>query len=78
MLLCCACCSRRIRQWTGDTQKWYAAGVAPVFGKPGQAYVFIYAMLTLAFLVLMLFRGFTFQYASLTGSQRLHAAMLHK
>jgi hypothetical protein len=40
--------------------------------------VFIYAMLTLAFLVLMLFRGASFQYASLTGSQKLHKAMLHK
>lgn len=52
--------------------------MAPVLGNPGSAYVFIYAMLTLAFLVLMLFRGYTFQYASLTGSQRLHSNMLHK
>jgi hypothetical protein len=70
----------RIRQWTGDTRGWYKAGVSPIAGltNPGSAYVFIYAMLTLAFFVLMLFRGYTFQYASLTGSQRLHSNMLHK
>jgi hypothetical protein len=45
---------------------------------PGQAYVFIYSMLTLAFLVLMLFRGYNFQYCSLTGCQRMHKEMLHK
>jgi hypothetical protein len=47
-------------------------------GNPGSAYVFIYAMLTLAFFVLMMCRGATFQYASLTGSQRMHTNMLHK
>jgi hypothetical protein len=68
----------RIRQWTGDTQGWYRMGTSPVFGSAGRGYLFIYSMLTLAFLVLMLFRGATFQYASLTGSQRLHKNMLHK
>jgi len=80
-LLCCCllcCCTYRIRQWTGDTRGWYKAGVGAVFPSPGQSYVFIYAMLTLAFLVLMLFRGATFQYASLGGAQRLHKKMLHK
>jgi hypothetical protein len=70
----------RIRQWTGDTRGWYAAGVSPIAGMPvpGQAYVFVYSMLTLAFLVLMLFRGAQFQHASLTGCQKLHKHMLHK
>jgi hypothetical protein len=45
---------------------------------PGRDYVFIYAMLTLAFLVLMLCRGATFQFGALTGSNRLHKSMLHK
>lgn len=49
-----------------------------MLSSPGQGYVFIYAMLTLAFLVLMLFRGAQFQHASLTGSQKLHKNMLHK
>jgi hypothetical protein len=35
-------------------------------------------MLTLAFLVLMILCGAQFQYASLTGSQKLHKRMLHK
>jgi hypothetical protein len=68
-----------VRQWTGDTQGWYKRGYGGVFpGPAGPSYVFIYAMLTTAFLVLMLFRGHTFQYASLNGSQRLSKAMLHK
>jgi hypothetical protein len=80
MLLCAFSVSCRIRQWTGDTRGWYKAGVSPIAGMPvpGQAYVFIYSMLTLAFLVLMLFRGGTFQYCSLTGCQRMHKEMLHK
>lgn len=82
---CCTCllpffAPCRIRQWTGDTRGWYAAGVSPIAGLPvpGQAYVFVYSMLTLAFLVLMLFRGAQFQHASLTGCQKLHKHMLHK
>jgi hypothetical protein len=71
-------CSCRIRQWTGDTRGWYANKTFPVLSSAGSAYVFIYAMLTLAFLVLMLFRGWNFQYCSLTGSQKMHKKMLHK
>lgn len=68
----------RIRQWTGDTQGWYKNKSNPVFNAPGQAYVFIYGMLTLAFLVLMLFRGHTFHMAGLGGAQKLHKKMFHK
>lgn len=71
-------CSCRIRQWTADTRGWYALKNQPVLSTPGSAYVFIYAMLMLAFLVLMLFRGWNYQYCSLTGSQHLHKKMLHK
>jgi hypothetical protein len=68
-----------VRQWTGDTRGWYRAGQGPIFGGyAGKDYAFVYGMLTLAFFVLMMFRGATFQYASLTGSQRLHKNMLHK
>lgn len=68
----------RIRQWTGDTLGWYSGTSTPVLGSASAGYLFIYSMLTLAFLMLMLFRGWVFQYASLTGSQRLHKHMLHK
>lgn len=68
----------RIRQWTGDTMFWYRIGRAPFLGAPGQAYVFIYGMLTLAFLVLMLLRGHTFHMCGLGGAQRLQQDMLHK
>jgi hypothetical protein len=66
-----------VRQWTGDTRKWYVNG-PPFFGAAGPAYVFIYGMLTLAFIVLMLLRGATFHIWSLGSSQRLHKNMLHK
>lgn len=57
---------------------WYRIGRAPFLGAPGQAYVFIYGMLTLAFLVLMLLRGHTFHLCGLGGAQRLQQDMLHK
>jgi hypothetical protein len=67
-----------VRQWTGDTRGWYKAG-APFFGgKAGPAYVFLYAMITAAFLVLMLLRGSTFHLWTLGSSQRMHRSMLHK
>ena len=70
--------AHRVRQWTGDTRGWYKAGVGGVFPSPSASYVFVYGMLTLAFLVLMLFRGANFQFCSLTGSDRLYRSMLHK
>jgi hypothetical protein len=69
--------TNRVRQWTGDQRGWYKNG-PPFFGKAGSANVFIYGMLTLAFLLLMIFRGATFQFCSLTGSDRLHRNMLHR
>ncbi len=67
-----------MRQWTGDTRGWYRNKDQPVFGSPSSAYVFIYGMLTLAFIVLMLFRGHNFQWCTIQGSQRLHTEMLHR
>uniref|UniRef100_A0A383WNY2 Uncharacterized protein n=1 Tax=Tetradesmus obliquus TaxID=3088 RepID=A0A383WNY2_TETOB len=68
-----------VRQWTGDTRKWYVNGPPmTIFSAAGPAYVFIYGMLTLAFIVLMLLRGSTFHGWSLGASQRLHKNMLHK
>lgn len=66
-----------MRNWTGDLRGWYKTG-PPFMGGAGSAYVFIYGMLTVAFLVLMLFRGANFQFCSLTGSDRLHRDMLHR
>jgi hypothetical protein len=68
-----------VRQWTADTRKWYIGG-PPFFQNngAGHAYVFIYGMLTLAFIVLMLLRGATFHKWSLGASQRLHKKMLHR
>uniref|UniRef100_A0A383VW30 Uncharacterized protein n=1 Tax=Tetradesmus obliquus TaxID=3088 RepID=A0A383VW30_TETOB len=66
-----------VRQWTGDTRKWYVTG-PPFFGGAGKAYVFIYGMLTAAFIVLMLLRGATFHLWTLGSSQRMHKSMLHK
>jgi hypothetical protein len=66
-----------VRQWTSDQRGWYRNG-PPFFGNAGSANVFVYGMLTLAFIVLMVFRGANFQYCSLTGSDRLHRNMLHR
>jgi hypothetical protein len=66
-----------VRQWTGDTLKWYANG-APFFGSAGKAYVFIYGVITAAFICLMLLRGSTFHLWTLGSSQRMHKSMLHK
>ncbi|WIA12457.1 hypothetical protein OEZ85_012492 [Tetradesmus obliquus] len=66
-----------IRQWTGDTMFWYRLGRAPFFSAPGQAYVFIYGMLTLAFLVFMIFRGHNFHMCALGGAQTMQKRMLH-
>lgn len=58
---------------------WYRTGAPPApFTAAGRAYVFIYGMLTLAFLVLMMFRGHNFHICGLGGAQRLQQKMLHK
>eukprot|EP00878_Enallax_costatus_P000230 GHUV01000294.1.p1 GENE.GHUV01000294.1~~GHUV01000294.1.p1 ORF type:complete len:1290 (+),score=442.33 GHUV01000294.1:122-3991(+) len=69
-----------VRQWTGDTRGWYKAGRPgySLFSAPGPAYVFIYGMLTLAFIFLMLLRGSTFHLWTLGSSQRMHKKMVHK
>jgi hypothetical protein len=67
-----------VRQWTGDTRKWYFTSAPLLDGRAGPAYVFIYGMLTLAFIVLMLLRGATFHLWTLGSSQRMHKSMLHK
>jgi hypothetical protein len=58
---------------------WYSgANPVPLLGGAGQAYVFLYGMMTVAFLVLMLFRGAFFHLWTLGSSQRMHAKMVHK
>jgi hypothetical protein len=47
-------------------------------GDAGKAYVFLYGMMTVAFIVLMLFRGATFHFWTLGSGQRMHAKMVHK
>eukprot|EP00775_Hariotina_reticulata_P004687 gene4687-4939_t len=67
-----------VRQWTGDSRGWYKNKDQPMFSYAGASYVFIYAMLTLAFIVLMLFRGTCFHGWTLGSSQHLHSKMVHK
>jgi hypothetical protein len=68
----------RVRQWTGDTRGWYKNGGQPLFTYAGASYVFIYAMVTLGFIVLMLGRGSCFHWWTLGSSQHLHSKMVHK
>jgi ABC-type multidrug transport system fused ATPase/permease subunit len=66
-----------VRWWTGDGQGWYKNNNSP-FGIPaGNSYALLYGILTIAFIVLMLFRGAFYHLWSLGASQRLHSAMTH-
>jgi len=66
-----------VRWWTGDGQGWYAAGVTPFGLPPGNSYALLYAIITVMFLVLMLFRGTFYHLWALGASQRLHTGMVH-
>jgi hypothetical protein len=46
-----------VRRWTGDTQKWYSGVNKPLMGMAaGESYLTIYALLTFAFIFLMVCR----------------------
>lgn len=75
---CCCTAACRVRQWTGDTRKWYMFNSQPIFSQAGPAYVLIYGGLTAAFIFLMLLRGATFHLWTLGSSQRMHKKMVHK
>lgn len=69
----------RVRQWTGDTQKWYAMGKPALPGLlPGHAYVLVYGIITAGFITLMLCRGSAFHWWTLGSSQHMHKKMVHK
>jgi ATP-binding cassette, subfamily C (CFTR/MRP), member 1 len=67
-----------VRWWTGDGQGWIAGEPPSPFGLPGgNSYALLYGILTIMFLVLMLFRGTFYHLWALGSAQRLHSGMTH-